>query len=127
MPESNATVLLIDDNPDILSALKVLLEANGYEVRTAASAKDGIEVYRDCSPDFILVDLMMEDIDAGEKFAADLRGLNNTAPVYLLSSAGDAMAGTTDYTQLGFSGVLQKPCDHAALLKLIADRLHKPA
>lgn len=127
MSAAKTTILVIDDNPDILKALHILLEANNYEVVTAVSAEEGLKVFKAASPDFILVDLMMEDVDAGQHFAQELKILGNKAPVYLLSSAGDSMLQNINYADLGFDGVLQKPYDNAELLKVIATKLKNTA
>ena len=74
-------------------------------------------------PDLIIVDLMMEEVDAGTAFVKELRLLNNTAPVYMLSSVGDNLSMTTDYSELGLSGVFQKPLDNDMLLSVLKSKL----
>lgn len=123
MQDGKHVILVIDDNTDFCQAIRVLLEANGYIMAEAHTAEEGLKVYKAVRPDVILVDLMMEEVDAGANFAKELRLLNNTAPVFLLSGAGDSMTQSTDYTQLGFSGVFQKPVLPDRLLKVIRAKL----
>ena len=123
MQDGKYVIMVIDDDPDFLQAMSLFLEANGYIVAEAKSAEDGLKVYKKTKPDLILVDLMMEEIDAGTNFAKELRLLNNKAPVYLLSAAGDEMTDNIDYAQLGFAGVFQKPIQNDRLLNIIKAKL----
>ena len=68
---------------------------------------------------------MMEEIDAGTLFARNLKLLGNTAPIYMLSSVGDNLAMTTDYTDLGLAGVFQKPLTKDHLLAVVRTKLKK--
>lgn len=123
MQDGKYVIMVIDDDPDFLQAMSLFLEANGYIVAEAKSAEDGLKVYKKVKPDLILVDLMMEEIDAGTNFAKELRLLGNKAPVYLLSAAGDEMMDNIDYAQLGFAGVFQKPIQNDRLLNIIKAKL----
>ena len=123
MQDGKYVILLLDDDADILETLRVVLEANGYIVATARSAEQGLRVYKSTNPDLFLVDLMMEEIDAGTTFAKEVRALGNTAPIYMLSSVGDNLNLTTDFSALGLAGVFQKPIQTDVLLKLLKTRL----
>jgi CheY-like chemotaxis protein len=123
MQDGKYVILTIDDDPDFLAAICLLMEAHGYIAVAANSAEEGLNVYKKTKPDLILVDLMMEEIDAGTNFAKELKLLGNKAPVYLLSGAGDEMTDNIDYTQLGFSGVFQKPIKNERLLSVIKAKL----
>jgi CheY-like chemotaxis protein len=126
MQDGKHLILCIDDDPDILVALRVVLESKGYRVLTATSAAEGLSEYEAQQPDVLIVDLMMEDIDSGMKLVEQLHARNNTAPVFVLSSTGDYLYGATDMSALGVSGVFQKPLDPAVLLSLLARKLGKP-
>jgi DNA-binding response OmpR family regulator len=123
MQDGKYVILAIDDDIDFLEAIGLLLEANGYIMIQANSAEEGLNVYKKTKPDLILVDLMMEEVDAGINFAKELRLLGNKAPVYLLSGVGDGMTDNIDYSQLGFSGVFQKPVKIERLLSIIKAKL----
>lgn len=123
MQDGKHVILVIDDDPDIRESLKLILEANGYAFAGAATGEDGLRVYREVSPDLIILDLMMEEIDAGTSFVKELRFLGNTAPIYMLSSAGDNLAMATDYSQLGLAGVFQKPIATDTLLAILKAKL----
>jgi len=123
MQDGKYVVLCIDDDPDILDSLTIVLEANGYVVAGAGSAEEGLKVFKQVSPDAIICDLMMEEVDAGTNYVKELKLLGNTAPIYLLSSTGDNLNMSIDYTTLGFSGVFQKPVDNDVLLKQLSNKL----
>lgn len=123
MTKKEFTVLAIDDDADMLDMLRIILETNGYKMIEAHSAEQGLKKYKESTPDFILVDLMMEEVDAGVNFAKEIRLLNNKAPVYMLTSIGDSLVETIDYSQLGINGVLQKPLKKDNLLKILKSKL----
>ncbi len=123
MKDGKHVILCIDDDQDILDALRMVLEKNAYVMVEAPSAEEGLKVYKNENPDFILVDLMMEEVDAGKNFAKELKLLNNTAPVYMLSSVGDSLASNIDYSEIGFMGVFQKPIDYNTLLATLKVKL----
>jgi CheY-like chemotaxis protein len=104
-------VLVIDDDVDILESLSIVLAAEGFEVLTVSSGREGLALLDQRTPDIILCDMMMESIDAGMQTARQIKQKKPAVPVYLLSSIAAATAATTEIRDLGFNGVLQKPVD----------------
>jgi two-component system chemotaxis response regulator CheY len=123
MQGNQYVIMIIDDDRDFIAATKTVLESSGYIVKEAESAEQGVHIYKSIKPDLILVDLMMEEIDSGTNFVRDLKLLGNTAPIFLLSAAGDEMTEVVDYSQLGFAGVFQKPVDTKRLLNVLKAKL----
>ena len=123
MSDDRPVILCIDDDPDILSFLEIVLQAAGYVYAGASSAEEGLKVYKEVDPDLIIVDLMMEEVDAGTGFARELQILQNRAPVFMLSSVGDNLNMTTDYSSLGLAGVFQKPLSKETLLAVLKAKL----
>ncbi|MGB9836048.1 MAG: response regulator [Candidatus Saccharicenans sp.] len=117
-------VLVIDDDPAICVSVKAILEASGYEVYTALSGKEGLELFRQVKPDLVLCDMMMEDIDAGAKVAGVIKKERPELPVFLLSTIGEATARTIGLDELGFNGVFQKPVNFDLLLSVLEK--HRP-
>jgi DNA-binding response OmpR family regulator len=124
MGDDKRVILCIDDDPDILEYLKILLTSEGYEFAGADSAEEGLRVYNEVDPEIVIVDLMMEEVDAGAEFVRELQLLGNEAPVFMLSSVGDDLSMSTDYTSLGLAGVFQKPLSRERLLPVLKARLH---
>ena len=123
MQEGKYVILCIDDDPDILESLRLVLEANGYIMVGATTAEEGLRVCKETSPDLMIVDLMMEEVDSGTSFVKDLKAAGSTAPIYMLSSVGDSFHMSTDYAELGLSGVFQKPIDPDTLLTVLGKKL----
>ena len=123
MQDGKHMILCVDDDDDILFFLQTVLQAKGYRVLTANTAEEGLRLFKSTTPDFLIVDLMMEEVDAGTRLVKELRLLGNTAPIYMLSSVGDNLSMTADYTSLGLSGVLQKPVDERLLLGILEAKL----
>jgi len=72
MPE-RMRVLLVDDDVDFLNAVRLTLEAAGYDVISAHTGEDAIGLLRDASVDVAILDLMMEEPDSGIAVAHFLR------------------------------------------------------
>ena len=58
-----AKILIIDDDPDIVDALYVLLEAEGYDVVSAGDGEEGLARIKEENPDLIILDLLMPKLD----------------------------------------------------------------
>jgi len=123
MQDGKHVILCVDDDPDIRLFLKTVLEANDYVMAEAATGEEGLQVYREHQPDLIIVDLMMEEVDAGTSFVKELRALGNKAPIYMLSAIGDDLTQSADYSALGLSGVFQKPVNPDHLLAILKTKL----
>ena len=123
MRDGKHVILYVDDDADYRYAMRQILEANSMEMVEASDGEEGLRVYREQGPDLILLDLMMEEVDAGVNLLRELRADGNAAPVYLISSVGDTMSMTTNAAELGFAGVFQKPIDNERLLSVIRARL----
>lgn len=125
MKDGKHLILCVDDDPDILQTLQLVLEANGYATVDAASADEGLKQYAAHRPDLVILDMMMEQIDSGSGLASRIRALGGNPLIYLLSSIGDSLAGNTDPTQLGFDGVFQKPINPKVLLATLKAQLQR--
>jgi len=123
MEQGRHLILVVDDDADIRDAMRVILEHLGYRVRVASSAEEGLAAFRAERPDFIFVDLLMEEVDSGVRLAKEYQRLGNRAPVYVLSSVGDSLSASIDVGELGLEGVLQKPIDSRTLLTLLREKL----
>ena len=123
MQNGKRVILCVDDDQDLLDAMRLVLEANGYKMVEARSAELGLKKYKEVNPDLIIVDLMMEEVDAGTSLVKELKAVGNTKPVYMLSSVGDNLNVTIDYAELGLTGVFQKPINNQQLLTVLKSKL----
>ncbi len=110
------TVLIIDDDPDIRGAMRIILEEEGFSVGEAADVEDALKAVERINPDVVIVDLMMENVDSGTTVARELKNSNFGGLVYMLSSAGDTVRYNLDARELGLAGIFQKPVAPEALI-----------
>lgn len=125
MKDNQHVILLIDDDQDILDSSSVILEGEGYVVERASTAEEGLRVFKQTHPDLVIVDLMMEEIDSGTTFVTQVRALRSDVPIYLLSSVGDKMNENASYSDLGLTGVLQKPINPSLLIATLKKKLRR--
>ena len=118
------TILIVDDDADIRATIRIVLEAAGFSVGEAANAEEGAKIAQRISPDAVIVDLMMESVDAGSRLSRSLKEGGYTGPIYLLSSAGDAVRFNLDPRELGLAGIFQKPIEHELLVSTLKRKLH---
>jgi two-component system, chemotaxis family, chemotaxis protein CheY len=124
MRDGKHVILCIDDDQDLLDAIGMILEGEGYIMETAGSAEEGLRRYKETTPDFIIVDLMMEEVDAGTNLVKEIKAIGgDLPPIYMLSSVGDSLSQVTNYADLGLSGVLQKPINPDVLVRTVKAKL----
>ncbi len=68
-----ARILIIDDDPDIVESMKVVLESEKFTIDVAATGKEGLKKARLKKPDLIILDVMMETGDKGFEVARELK------------------------------------------------------
>lgn len=117
------TILIVDDDPDVRAALRIVLESAGFAVGEAADGESGLKIAHAVKPDAILLDLMMETVDAGSKVSSRLKEAGFTCPIYLLSAAGDAVRYNIGTRELGLAGIFQKPVDAGILVATLRSLL----
>ncbi|HAK94487.1 MAG TPA: response regulator [Planctomycetes bacterium] len=123
MHKGKPVILCIDDDDDVLATLRIVLERNNFVCVDASTAEEGLAKFKEQAPDLIIVDLMMEEVDAGTSFVKEIRAAGSQVPIYMLSSVGDQLNLSADYAALGLSGVFQKPVNPDVLLKTLRTRL----
>ena len=123
MKQAKHVILCIDDDQDFIDSVRTILEGEGYAMESANSAEEGLLLYKKARPDMVLVDLMMEEVDAGTIFVKEAKALGNPPPIFMLSSVGDNLHLNVDYSALGLAGVLQKPVNPRILLSTLKAKL----
>jgi DNA-binding response OmpR family regulator len=83
-----ADILLVDDDPDIRDSIKLILEANNYEVRTASNGKAALEELKKKTPDLMILDIMMNTDTEGFDLAYALKSNPQfqNLPIIILTS-----------------------------------------
>ncbi len=118
-------ILAVDDMPENLEILRVRLEANGYEVLTAADGEEGLAAARSLAPDLILLDVMMPKRD-GISVVRELKAdpALRTIPVILVTAKSDTR-DVVEGLDAGGDDYLSKPFEHSALLARVRSMLRQ--
>jgi DNA-binding response OmpR family regulator len=113
---STATVLIIEDDIEILKMLQVTLEAEGLKTFTATSGEDGLRIAREKLPDLISLDIRLPDLDGYEVLQL-LKRTPDTAdiPVFILSVVDNRKRGLS----LGAMDYLVKPFSEDKLMGVV--------
>jgi len=114
------TILVIDDDPDVHFFCRSVLEAEGYQVETAASGAAGIKLAEELSPDLIILDIMMERIDTGYTVVEKIGG---RFPILIFSSMLNASDEAFDPSAVAYRDVVRKPIDAQTLLAKVRKQL----
>ncbi|WP_422444520.1 response regulator transcription factor [Thermoanaerobacterium sp. DL9XJH110] len=87
MPQAKETVLVVDDEENIVDVVKAYLEKEGYKVFAAYSGKDALEVFEKETVDFIILDLMLPDL-SGEQVCKKIR-VRSQVPILMLTAKAE--------------------------------------
>jgi DNA-binding response OmpR family regulator len=117
------TILLIDEDAHARATLRVALETVGFTVGEAANRQEGERTTLRIKPDAILAELMMEPHDGDGTVSERLKAAGSTVPLYIVSTAGEALIGSVGLHELGISGVFLKPIDAAVVIQTLKTRL----
>jgi CheY-like chemotaxis protein len=79
-------ILVVDDDPDILDQVTMILSKDGYDVQTAESAADAEEKLLSRRPDVAILDLMMEQRDAGFVLCHRIKKIYPQTPVIMMTA-----------------------------------------
>ncbi|MDO8501225.1 MAG: sigma-54 dependent transcriptional regulator [Gemmatimonadaceae bacterium] len=117
-----ATVLIVDDEPNIRRMVGALLTAEGYEVREAASGAQGIAKAEEDEPDAVLLDLMMPGEMDGMATLTKLRIAHPDLAVIMMSGRA-GLSDAVNATKLGAVNFLEKPLTPEGVLFAIGSAL----
>ena len=120
------TVLVIEDNADNMEIITALLGNAGYQIFTAMTGMEGLEMAIAKRPDFILLDILMPDIN-GDEVLQKLRATEEGKDVPVIAVTSCAMIG--DRARLlaaGCNGYIEKPIDPMTIITQIREILGEP-
>jgi CheY-like chemotaxis protein len=133
--EAKAKILVVDDDPDLVAAMRLLLEGHGYRVVSASSGVEGLRRLREESPDLLLLDVMMEDLSAGFHVAQAIRDDSPDSPYAEYREVPIIMlTAVQEHTRIPFKQAvgseylpvevfLEKPFNSARLAEVVEDTL----
>ena len=128
-----AKILMIDDDPDILTAIRIPLEASGHEFFEARSGDEGLEKIKEINPDLIILDVMIETATEGFQMSLRLRDRSPNAeyaafrdiPILMLTAIHTTtpLRFTPDEDYLPVDAFLDKSADPDELLAKVDELL----
>lgn len=116
-------LLIVDDNPQNLKLAKVILVAEGYEVKTAIDAEEALRILESFAPRLILMDLQLPRMD-GLELARRLKADPARRGIIIIALTAYAMKGDDQKAfAAGCDGYVSKPIDIDALPRVVAEHL----
>jgi len=137
--DSKGRIFIVDDDRDLVDIMQTVVEASGYEVSTAFSAREAIEAVDGVAPDLVVLDVMMEDSVAGFRMVNFLRNYEEypqnrkyeKMPILMLTSiqqrTGMKFSQDAGTRLLPIDAFLEKPVKPKALIEKIGELLKKDA
>ena len=117
------SICIVDDEPAILNTLSSILEDEGYQVLVAKSGVEGLKVVRSDSPDLVILDIWMPEMDGLETLKR-LRAQFPGILVVMMSGHG-SIETAVKATKLGAYDYLEKPLDLEKVTILVRNALHQ--
>jgi DNA-binding response OmpR family regulator len=115
-------ILIVDDEESVASMLKVVFETEGYEVTTAGSAAQAVQLLGDHAFDVVLTDMKMESDASGFEVVRAVRERSRNTVVVILT-AFPLLA--QDWRDAGADAALSKPSHMARLLATVTELLEQ--
>lgn len=115
--DSTRRVLIVDDDPDILGFVQVVLEEEGYKTLTAKNGLEALDVVRTQAPDLVLLDLYMPVLD-GWGLSRVLRDEDKLDVPIVVMTADQGAIGSV--YERGLQGCISKPFDLEELVSCVA-------
>jgi two-component system cell cycle response regulator DivK len=112
-------VLLVEDNDRNMKLLRDVLSANGFTTLEATTGARAVELAREHSPELVLLDIRLPDID-GVEVLRRLRADERTASITILALTAQAMEGDRErFLTFGFDGYLPKPVNIVEIVDIV--------
>src|SRR5262249_228737 len=116
---SGACVLLVEDNEKNMKLFRDVLGAKGYSTLEATTGTRAVELAAEHSPDLVLMDIQLPDIDGSEALDR-LRADERTTSIPVLALTAQAMHGDRErFLAAGFDGYISKPVNVVELLETV--------
>ena len=117
------TILVIDDDPQVLEVATDLLSNSGYRALVASSGQDALAMMQAIRPDLILLDYHMPDID-GVTVIWQLRVDEATRRIPVIALTAGTAEDANKLSRAGSIGVILKPFESGEFLRFVADVLN---
>lgn len=105
------TALVIEDNENNMALITFILHANGFDTLQAERGLQGIDIFNNNEPDFVLLDIQLPDIDGAEVLNR-IRKTERGATIPIIAVTSYAMSGDKNILiEAGCDGYIEKPID----------------
>jgi two-component system cell cycle response regulator DivK len=127
MDNVGKSILIVDDDSDTCWLLETLLTSAGYQVETAKYAEGAMKLLYNHSPDLVLMDLRLPDMDGLELTRLIRLTTSRNVPIVAVSSGDRAFAAQEAY-EAGCDGYIAKPVDNSTFAATVGQYLdqHSP-
>lgn len=115
------TILIIEDNENILDNLKECLELEGYIILVANSGKRGVDLLKESIPDLVICDIMMPEMDGYEVLHSLLEAPATYNIPFIFSTSKSQKREKVQAIDLGADNYITKPYDLDILLNMVKD------
>jgi DNA-binding response OmpR family regulator len=112
------TILVIEDNEDILENLTEYFEMEGYQILRANNGKRGVELASEFIPDLIICDVLMPEMGGYEVLHSLLNSSKTSEIPFIFSTSQSEKVDRTEALRLGADDYITKPFDMEVLLKM---------
>lgn len=120
-----AKILIVDDDPDIVDAVRLVMEREHHIVHSAGNRMAGMESLKQVQPDLLILDVMMEQPDDGIAMARELRTIGFRKPIVMLTSLGrvTGLDYGDDEEMVPVDAFFEKPVSARALVQKVTELL----
>src|SRR5436305_5985522 len=118
-------ILLVEDNANLAEGIEYNLRLEGYDVRVAETGRAALEIFQGWSPELLVLDLMLPDID-GYQVLKNIRGRGSQVPVIILSARSEESDKVRGF-RLDADQYVTKPFGIVELLERVAALLRRSA
>ena len=118
-------ILVIDDDPDFLDYVQIILSTNGYHVRSASNFSDGLKMARETPPNLVIVDVMMSYVLDGWTVSREMRSDPNLHDIPIMMVSAVISSEDDDLFPRGRGGQIDafmcKPLEPSELLRRVKE------
>lgn len=120
MSKARGTVVCIEDDPDIITLIELMLRSTGLEIIGAVGGREGLEKIRSIKPDLVLLDLMMPDLDGWQVYD-EMQGDTEIQdiPVVVVTARSSIADKQQGFKRFGMDNYITKPIVQQSLLRSV--------
>ncbi len=122
-----AKILIVDDDPDVVETIQLVLEKEGHQIATAGNRADGMAAVDTFKPDLLVLDVIMEQPDDGFAMAQELRRKACKSKILMLTSISrvTGLPYDRDDAMVPVDAYCEKPIHPAKLVAKVKELLGK--